>query len=137
MRTRSALPALAVAFALVLASCGGSSSDGAGSDGGDRATTTASSTDATEPAAEPVATDEVAISGFAFDPPVITVKAGTAVTWTNDDTTIHTVTGDDNDLNAGTLGPSQSGEFTFEEPGTYAYHCDIHTSMTGTVIVTE
>jgi plastocyanin len=68
------------------------------------------------------------------------VKAGTKVTWTNVDDFDHTATSDDGapaEFDTGDLGKDASGEFTFEEPGTYAYHCDVHTYMEGTVEVVE
>ena len=42
--------------------------------------------------AAPVAGNAVAITGFAFSPAALTVKAGTTVTWTNKDSDAHTVT---------------------------------------------
>jgi plastocyanin len=74
-----------------------------------------------------------------FSPATITIKKGTAVTWTNTDATDHAVIADQpsNDAplsQAFSLG--QSYVFTFPTPGTYAYHCRFHQNMTGTVIVT-
>lgn len=87
----------------------------------------------------PTATNSVTIQNFAFSPADITVKKGTTVTWTNQDSTPHTVTETD-----GKTGPS-SGDitkgnhysFTFDTAGTFQYHCSIHPNMTGTVTVTE
>lgn len=85
-------------------------------------------------------TNKVEISNFAFTPPMITVKKGTTVTWTNKDSAAHTVTPDEktNDFKAsGLLNQGQTHEVTFNTPGTFSYHCEPHPQMTGTVVVTE
>jgi len=85
-----------------------------------------------------VATDKVSIADFAFSPASITVKKGTTVTWTNNDSTAHTVTGDDNTaIDSGTLNKGDTYTFTFNTAGTFAYHCAFHSSMTASVTVTE
>lgn len=87
-----------------------------------------------------VATDTVAITDFAYSPATITVKAGTAVTWTNQDSVMHTVTTEDGapvSFDSGNFGQGETYSFTFEEPGTYDYYCIPHPYMKGTVVVTE
>ncbi|MDD4988851.1 MAG: cupredoxin family copper-binding protein [Candidatus Pacebacteria bacterium] len=80
----------------------------------------------------------VSISGFKFNPAQLTVKAGTKVTWTNQDSVPHTVTSDsENVLNSPRLSQGQSFSFTFTTPGTYAYHCEVHPMMRATVVVTN
>lgn len=87
----------------------------------------------------PAATDAVVMQGMAFSPADITVKKGSAVTWTNKDDVAHTVT--ENDGQSGPLSsdvaPGATYSFTFANAGTYHYHCAIHPNMTGTVTVTE
>lgn len=79
----------------------------------------------------------VTISGFAFSPASITVPVGTKVTWTNQDSTTHTVTADDGKtFDSGNLANGATFSFTFTTAGTFAYHCAIHSSMKATVIVT-
>lgn len=78
----------------------------------------------------------VEIVDMSFRPTTITVPVGTTVTWNNMDTT-HTVTSDTGLFDSGILPQRQFWSYTFTEPGTYAYHCSIHTSMTGTVVVTQ
>jgi plastocyanin len=86
-------------------------------------------------------TASVSISGMAFSPPTITVAAGTIVTWTNNDTMMHTVTSDNGVFDSGSLNPpgvyTPGGKFsfTFAPPGTYNYHCMFHATMTGKIIV--
>ncbi|MFA5107700.1 MAG: cupredoxin family copper-binding protein [Patescibacteria group bacterium] len=77
--------------------------------------------------------NSVTISNFAFSPATLTVTAGTAVTWVNNDSVTHTVTA--SAFNSGDLAPGQTYTFTFSTPGTYAYSCSIHPTMTGTIIV--
>ena len=79
-------------------------------------------------------TNAVEIVNFAFNPDTITVAAGTEVTWTNNGNTAHTVTG--TNFESGEIQPGQSYKHTFSSAGTYDYHCSIHTSMTGQVVVT-
>lgn len=85
-------------------------------------------------------TTQVSIQNFAFDPPSVTIKVGSTVTWTNNqDGVPHTSTEDvEGGWNSGRLESGQS--FTtnpFNSPGTFTYHCDIHRSMKGTVIVVK
>lgn len=81
----------------------------------------------------------ISIQGSSFQPATITVKKGTTVTWTNQDSVSHTVTNDDSGAsgpNSGLLGQGQKYSFTFDTAGTFMYHCNTHTSMHGVVVVT-
>ncbi len=79
---------------------------------------------------------QVAMQNFAFQPATIQVKAGTAVTWTNQDSASHTVTFRNGMKDSGMLRQGQSFSYTFTQPGTYAYYCAYHANMAGDVIVT-
>ena len=68
------------------------------------------------------AANEVRILGRDFSPRIITVAAGTTVTWTNEDPEVHTVTSDD-DLFDAELDLRESFSYTFNEPGTFIFHC--------------
>ncbi len=83
----------------------------------------------------PVSTNRVTISNFAFSPQTITVSKDTAVTWTNQDSASHTVVSDDNKFNSSQLASGAKFKFTFDNAGTFSYHCSIHPGMTGKVIV--
>lgn len=100
-------------------------------------TPTPTPTKPTDPTApKPDAT--VSITGFAFSPASVTVKAGGTVQWTNADSAPHTATDLNSAFNSGTL--SQGGQFSFKfaTPGTYTYHCLVHSTMANaTVIVTQ
>lgn len=77
----------------------------------------------------------VAIRGFNFSPAKVTVIKGTKVTWTNKDRTAHTVTASNGTFGSGTLGTGEKFSRTFRKVGKVAYHCGIHPTMKGTVIV--
>jgi len=81
---------------------------------------------------------DVRISGFAFNPPNVTIHVGDTVTWTQKDSIQHTVTGDGSPrvLASKLLSLNEKFSFTFLSSGTFAYHCIPHASfMKGTVIV--
>jgi amicyanin len=84
-------------------------------------------------------TASVTMRNSTFQPAEITVSAGTTVTWTNEDAVPHTVTSGTRDNPTGSFDASVASggtfSFTFEDPGTYEYHCTIHPGMDGVVIV--
>jgi plastocyanin len=77
----------------------------------------------------------VTIGGFAFQPQIVTISVGSRVTWTNTDPVSHTTTSDIGFWDSGEIGPGGVFSQTFDTPGTYTYHCAIHSFMTGTVTV--
>ncbi|MGB9376566.1 MAG: plastocyanin/azurin family copper-binding protein [Mycobacteriales bacterium] len=81
-------------------------------------------------------TNMITIKNFRFTPAVVTVKAGTVVTWTNQDSVEHSATSDDKTFDSKTFGKGKSYSYTFTKAGTYGYHCTPHQYMTGKVIVT-
>ncbi|MFF9128338.1 cupredoxin domain-containing protein [Streptomyces sp. NPDC014889] len=89
--------------------------------------------------ASPVSGNAVAIKNFAFSPATLKVKAGTTVTWTNQDTDAHTVTstGSGGPLHSPALATHATYRYTFTKPGTYHYLCTIHPFMTASVEVTR
>ena len=87
--------------------------------------------------ATPVWADDAAavkIGNFTFGPQELKVKAGTTVTWTNEDDIPHTVVSPNN-FRSKTLDTDGVYSFTFTTPGTYKYFCSLHPHMTGTVVV--
>jgi plastocyanin len=84
---------------------------------------------------EPGAEETVAIEGFAFSPDALTVAVGTTVTWTNRDEAPHTVAAGAGAFDSGRLDQGGTFQRTFDEPGTYAYVCAFHPTMTGSVVV--
>lgn len=127
---RRGLAAAGFALGLVFAGCGGGDGDSAA------------------PAdAQPNA---VSLKLIAFKPDSLTVKAGTTVTWKNEDGTEHSVTSGtvkqgssgvtpvtDGKFDSGLFGQTKSFTFTFQAPGTYPYFCTLHpATMRGEITVT-
>ena len=125
MIKRLTTASFAVLVAVALAACSGSS--------GSAAPTSATSQ---APAAPAGGATAVTIKDFAFSPASNSVPTGSKVTWTNSDTTAHTVTFDDGSADSGNLAPGSTFDQTFATAGTFAYHCTIHSQMHGTVTVT-
>jgi plastocyanin len=83
---------------------------------------------------------EVNIVDSRFRPREITISTGTTVEWTQNGSLPHTVTADDGAFDSGTLQRGDTFQHTFDEPGRYPYHCELHGSaggigMAGVVIV--
>lgn len=73
----------------------------------------------------------------AFSPNPATVAVGQVVVWHNSDTITHTATADGGAFDTGNIAPgATSAPITVTAAGNLAYHCQIHPSMVGTVIVT-
>jgi plastocyanin len=99
------------------------------------------------PAKEPHATsagaqaeeipNQVTIDNFAFRPRLLTVAAGTKVTWINHDDVPHTATSTAKPrvFNSGTLDTDDKFSYVFTAPGTYEYFCAVHPHMTARIIV--
>jgi plastocyanin len=115
---RVAIATMAAAFALLGVACGDDdSSDGASADtggGGGGATITIADSDFGSPG---------------------TATAGEAVTVDNTDGVSHTVTADDGAFDTGTIAGGDTAEFTVDEAGEYAFHCEIHPNMEATLTV--
>jgi len=116
-------PAVALASLLLLAGCGGESSNGSerGSSGSAAAAT-------------------VEIEDFKFAPEAIEVKAGGTVTFSSRDKAKHNAQTDPGGKGAFTTADLERGDedaVTFDEPGRYPYYCVYHRFMTGKVEVTE
>jgi plastocyanin len=77
----------------------------------------------------------VQIDNFTFKNPVLTVKPGTTVTWTNGDDIPHTVVSKNGMFKSKVLDTGDHFAFTFAKPGKFGYFCSLHPHMTGTIIV--
>ncbi len=76
------------------------------------------------------------ISNFAYSPASVTVKVGTTVTFTNEESVKHTATSNTEGLFAtGTLDKGQSVRLKMNKVGTFSYHCSFHAFMHGTIKV--
>ena len=123
---KAALAALTSALVLLVAACGDAASS---------AKPVARAADKSLSTGAPVA-----VQTFQFQPSPLEIGAGTTVTWTNRDDILHTVTAGtpgavDGRFDGPLDGTGTTYEFTFTEPGTYAYLCARHESMRGEVRV--
>ena len=137
---RFAGPPLVAALALLLSACGAPAAE--------QPAAASQSDSPTE------RTATIDVENIAFSPPTMTVLPSTTVTWVNHDAEVrHTATsgtpGDAGVPGVSDATPSkpdglfdgdlpQAGAefaFTFSEAGTYAYFCEVHPSMVGTVVV--
>ena len=96
---------------------------------GAKSTPTASST------VSPVSNNIITIQNFAFSPSVLEIKAGQKVTWKQNDSAPHSIVSSDNLFTSSVLDKGGEFSFTFNGVGEYGYHCGIHPSMTGKIIV--
>ena len=83
-------------------------------------------------------------NGKFFVPDKVETKVGSMVTWTNDDTTFHTVTSGkvegstptpDKVFDSSIIKSKGTFSFVFEKAGEYGYYCSLHPYMTGKVTV--
>ena len=78
----------------------------------------------------------IEISDFAFKQSQLTINIGDTVIWTNKDSASHTVTSDSgSELNSPSLSRNQMYSHTFNQQGTFEYHCKPHSYMEGKIIV--
>jgi|GEM_PF-621935 plastocyanin len=77
------------------------------------------------------ATITVTMTDDHFTPQTITINAGDTVTWLNQGAMAHTATADSGAFDSGSVQPGQSFSATFNQSGTYAYHCKFHGSAGG------
>jgi plastocyanin len=87
-----------------------------------------------KPAADGVGTT-VETRDACFTPTVLRVPVGTTVSFVNRDGLEHNLAGVG--LGFHQLGANQSASERFDQPGTFAYACNLHPSMTGAVVVGE
>jgi plastocyanin len=118
------LAVLAIVMSIALAACSSTSSPTptvAGATGGGNG----------------AAPNMIKISNFAFSPDTMTVKVGSKVTWTNEDSATHTVVSDDGKtFQSRGIAQNATYSFTFTSAGTFPYHCSVHPQMTAKIIVT-
>ena len=122
---------LPLLFALLLtaglAACGSSSKDNSSSNAGTPTTTGSGSN---------ITSAGITIANFQFT--TKPVKAGATVTVANDDTTAHSVVSDEAGLfeTAENVEPGGTQTITApDKPGSYPFHCGIHSTMTATLTV--
>jgi plastocyanin len=111
MRRLAALLLVSLALVVTVAACGGDDDSSAPS----------------EPGA-------VAVKDNFFSPKSASVKVGDTVTWTFEGKSAHNVTFDDFNSK---LMKTGTYTHTFDEAGSFEYHCTIHTGMSGKVVVSS
>lgn len=133
---RLTIPALFVCTALLLSSCSlhlGLSS----LLGGNKASSTSAAKPVKATHTTPANPDALSIVGGKYRPKNLTVKVGTTLTWTNNDTKPQSVTSDTPGLfDSGTLQPGGTWQFTFSQAGTFPYHSTTSTTTFGSITVT-
>jgi len=88
--------------------------------------------------AGPAGAEEVVvkIENFTFNPPEVTVKAGTTIKWENDDDIPHSVVEEATKFRSKPLDTGESFEMSFKDAGTVTYFCGLHPHMKGKITVT-
>jgi plastocyanin len=131
---------LMVVVAITGAACssgddGGNGGSGAGSDGGGSAAEGGCTADnAVDLTGDDPFT--VTIQDFAFTPDCFSAKSASSITVENKDGVTHTFTIDGTQVDVSIDGGQTfNGEPAGLAPGTYPFRCTIHSTMTGTVIV--
>ena len=115
-----------LALALVAAGCGGDDDDNGGGGGGGQQQAPAATSGG----------GDVTMKDIKFNPSTVDVKVGDTVTWTNDDSVGHDVTGDGfKSGSAGGIGGGTTFKHKFDKAGTFKYQCTVHPGMTGEVVV--
>jgi plastocyanin len=77
----------------------------------------------------------VKIVDFAFRPRTITIAKGTKVRWANRGAVNHTTTSNKGLWDSGILAPGGTFSHVFKRVGIFRYHCSIHSTMHGKIIV--
>lgn len=143
--TRRTTTLVLALFALAVAGCGSS-------DDGDESGSTTESTTATEssgddqastpggvsapaPSGDAARAEKVSIVEFTYSPDPVVIEEGGKVIWVNRDSAPHTATADDGSFDTGTIETDKLKSESFKQSGTYAYFCEIHPDMHGTIEV--
>ena len=95
----------------------------------------APSSGATSAATVNIPTGARTLGASAYVPNPLTVAQGAVVTWSNSDSTTHDVVADGGSFDSGRMNQNGTFSMTFTQKGTFTYHCSIHPTMTGTVVV--
>ena len=128
-----------LATAVALAACSGvtSTPTTAGNPPGTQAP--AATTGSTAVCADSTGTTTVnaTVGGFKWGP--VTAKVGDVITWTNTDAAAHKVGLDDGSctMSGDIAGNGGKASLVFSAAGTYPFHCTIHSSMKGTITITQ
>lgn len=140
---------LLIVMGVLLAACGGGDKTGTSATdaGSSKASTTSSSTADVARGTEGDGSPTVTLANFAFGPNEIRVKAGTTVTFVNEDQIAHdvvqaapdTINSKEPSFSSPQILPGSSWSYTFKDPGTYPLLCTVGShyllGMTAEIIV--
>lgn len=120
--------ALFVSAAMLFGACGGDDDE-------DATDTDTAAEDTDDGASDHGGGDStITIEGFKFS--AATAAPGATVSISNEDGSAHTVTADNGEFDSGNIEGDGEGSITApDEAGDYPFHCEIHTSMKGTLTV--
>ncbi len=77
----------------------------------------------------------VHIKDFKYAPTPVEVHVGDTVAFVNDDNEAHTVTSSDKKFDSEGLDSNGTWKYTFVKAGRFAYFCELHPNMKGTIVV--
>ena len=77
----------------------------------------------------------IVIQNLAYGNTTLEIERGTTVTWVNRDQVQHTVTSDNGRFDSGLINGGASWSYTFNEAGTFPYHCIPHPFMQARIVV--
>ena len=77
----------------------------------------------------------IRIANFTFEPPLLTVHAGSTVVWKNEDDMVHVIREKDGAFASDALDTDATFSYTFDQVGIVEYFCAIHPHMTGRIVV--
>lgn len=130
----SALASAVVLSGLSVAACGSRNEDANANQAASNTKPAASnSANGTEQAN--AGTQQIEMGDDVFLPALVTVPAGTKVTWVNKGSKAHTVVSNDKLFDSGLVNIGGEFSHTFTAPGTYSYHCAPHAKMIGQIVV--
>lgn len=79
-------------------------------------------------------THQITIQSFAFVPATLEVRVGDTIEWINRDFAPHTATARNGDWTTVAIENDATGRVIVTKPGTHAYFCKFHPSMTAAII---
>jgi plastocyanin len=122
---------IAVVVALISSGCGGSNSSTS-------PTGPCTPTPTNPECVNPPNLLTVTIKNGVYSPNPVSVKVGQSVNWLNSDSIAHTAT-DPGVFDTGSIAPTSAADVPvpFNTPGTYNYHCTLHTNESATIVVTQ
>ena len=125
--------AVIIGGAYILQSKNSKSNEGLQENGNQDDTQSPATNNAQQPSSQ---AQSIKISGFSFNPLELKIKRGDTITWVNEDSVRHTVTSDSgSELDSKLFGQGETYSHTFNEAGTFDYHCSPHPGMKARIIV--